>query len=234
MPRDPFKPLNEKEQRFVHHFVREHYAEAAMALVARKCRIPEDEAQRIWKRAHVQAEIQRRKSHIEVEEDRLIARERVRQEEADNRRDQVSLNDAEKAIKAVLTLDPAEHSSAVLEAVKLVMVYTGTIRDGNRVKIATGALDPGQTPLAQPVPANPGPSFYESIFAVERVTPAEDGAAAPAPAPLFPADAPEPPKAAKPAQSNRPAQAAQAAQAAQPAAAFPKKSTAKHLDVEIT
>ncbi len=229
MPRDPFKPLNEKEQRFVHHFVREHYAEAAMALVARKCRIPEDEAQRIWKRAHVQAEIQRRKSHIEVEEDRLIARERVQQAEADNRRDQVSLNDAEKAIKAVLTLDPAEHSSAVLEAVKLVMVYTGTIRDGNRVKIATGSLEAAQTPLAQPAPVNGGPSFYESIFAVERETPAEDGAAAPAPAPLFPADAPEAPKAAKPAQPGRPAQPAPGT-----TAASPKKSTAKHLDVEIT
>lgn len=231
MPRDPFKPLNEKEQRFVHHFVRERYAEAALALVARKCRIPEDEAQRIYKRTHVQAEIQRRKSHIEIEEDRLIARERVHQEEADNRRDQVSLNDAEKAIKAVLSLDPAEHSSAVLEAVKLVMVYTGTIRDGNRVKIATGALDPGQTPLAQPAPVNPGPSFYESIFAVERVTPAENDAAAPAPAPLFPEAAAETPRPAKAAPAG---QAGQTAQAAPPAAASPKKSTAKVLDVEIT
>ncbi len=228
MPRDPFKPLNEKEQRFVHHFVREHYAEAALALVARKCRIPEDEAQRIYKRTHVQAEIQRRKSHIEIEEDRLIARERVHQEEADSRRDQVSLNDAERAIKGVLNLDPAEHSSAVLEAVKLVMVYTGTIRDGNRVKVAAGSLDAGQTPLAQPAPDNPGPSFYESIFAVEREAPAENTAPAPAPAPLFPEAAPAPPKAAQPAQPSRPAQAAP------PAEASPKKSTAKHLDVEIT
>lgn len=228
MPRDPFKPLNEKEQRFVHHFVREHYAEAAMALVARKCRIPEDEAQRIWKRTHVQAEIQRRKSHIEIEEDRLIARERVQQAEADNRRDQVSLNDAERAIKGVLSLDPKEHSAAVLDAVRLVMVYTGTIRDGNRVKITPGALEAGQTPLAQLAPEAPGPSFYQSIFAVEREMPAENPAPGTPAAPLFPADAPEPARAAQPSQPGRPAQAAQ------PAPPSPKKSTAKHLDVEIT
>lgn len=219
---DPFKPLNQKEQRFVHHFVREHYAEEAMRLVARKCRIEEDEAWRIYKRVHVQAEINRRRLSIEFEEDRLIARERVHQAEADTARDQVSLNDAERAIKAVLTLDPKEHSSAVLEAVKLVMVYTGTIRDGNRVKIQAGTLEAGQTPLAQPPPESQGPSFYQSIFAAERESAAAPPAPVEPPAPMFPepeAPPPERPKAAPPAPK---------------AAVPPKKSSAKPLDVEIT
>jgi hypothetical protein len=222
MPRDPFKPLNEKEQRFVFHFARERYADERLNLVARKCRIPEEEAKSIHRRAHVQAEIERRRNLVEFEEHRLMARDAVGAARQEEERERVSLSDAEKAIKKVLDLDPKDHSGAILDAVKLVMVYTGTIRDGNRVKIQNEKLDPAQTPLDAGGPMAAPTSFYQSIFAQEREAGAAPSAPAEEPAPLLPD--PESP-AAKPRAPTPPPPKP---------AATPKRTGEKIIQVEIT
>lgn len=221
MPRDPFKPLLEKEQKFVFHYIREGCADEKLNLVARRCRLPMDEAKSMLRRAHVQEEIRRRRALVEFEEHKLIARDKTALAREEDERDRVTLSKAEKALNGVLTLEAKDHGAIILKAVELALVYTGTIRNGNTVKLNKGDLEPGQNPLAAAPPEAAGPSFYRSIFAAER-----DDAEATAPEPVEP-PAPLIPDLDTPRPKPQPK--------AKPAPVSPKKpDNSQPDDIEIT
>lgn len=204
MPRDPFLPLTRPEQRFVLHYLREGAVPEIVHIAERKARLKVGEGKGILRRRHVQEEIHRRKVLIEFEENRLIARDSIGMAAAADERDRVTLNKIEAALDKVIQLDAEKHASSVLEAVRLGLVYTGTIRDGRRERV-TPADPTKQENSAGEL------GFYSSIFSDLRGSSdhvgAAAGAAAPAdPAPLMPEDekpvAP-PTLAAPPAQTQR-------------------------------
>lgn len=216
MPRDSFKPLTAQEQRFVIHFLREGAAEENLHNAARKARITEKEGKAILRRKHVQEEIHRRKVLVEFEENRLIARDNIGAAKQVDEAELVTLHKVEKALDGVLKLEAEKHGSTVLKAVELALIYTGTIRDGNKVKLQTVdplGQDKSKSDEGEQAPREVG--FYSSIFA-DMKKDGNDGGAAPAAAvaaaPLMPDEveaakpAPKPPvpAPAKPAKAPAP------------------------------
>ena len=169
MPRDVFKELSRDEQRFVFHYLREGATQEAIPMAERKCRLAKGLGKAMLTRRHVQEEIARRKALVEFEEHKQIARDKARlAEEEDKRikeeeaRRQVTQKKLEEALAGLVELDPKLHGAIVLQGIKLGFVYTGTIRDGRIVRMATEEPTKPQEDTEDQNPAN---LFYRSIFA---------------------------------------------------------------------
>jgi hypothetical protein len=184
MPRDRFMPLTGDEQRFVFHICREGGAPEKASVAERRARLKKGEGAVMLKRRHVAEEIQRRMGAILFEENRLIAKGNVAAAAEEAERDRVTLSNAERALARVINLDAKSHGSVILEAVRLALVYTGTIKDGNRERI--GALKSADG--SDPVKANDG--VYRSIFDSMREGEAYQVSSLDEPAPLIPGDMP--------------------------------------------
>lgn len=228
MPRDPFKPLTIDEQRLVIHYLREGATPEVLPIAERKARLKKGEGASILRRRHVQEEIGRRQRLVEYEENKLIAKDKVAVAQRDDERDLVTLHKIEAALDKVIALDAKDHGQVVLKAIELGLIYTGSIRDGNKVKIST--IDPlGQDKPKEDEPTdtpNKEDGFYRSIFANMKgetsVVPAQSE-----PAPLMPADdKPKPPPTVP-----VPPQAPKAAPAPKPPAPKPKKQEAPEIEI---
>lgn len=218
MPRDPFKPLLEDEQRFVFHYLREGAVPEKAHVAERKARLPKGAGAQMLKRRHVTAEIERRKALVEFEEHKQIARDKAKIAAEEDARHSVTLDKLEKALDGVVSLDPKEHGSVVLEGIRLGLVYTGTIRNGNMVRLVVE--DPNKT-KDTPEDQNPSNAFYRSIFSampqgaipdeahplLPDTKPAALDPLAPMPPPpvlkVQPEAAPAPPPAKKPAGKSK-------------------------------
>jgi hypothetical protein len=161
MPRDPFKPLLEDEQRFVYHYLRLGAVPEKAYLAEQKAKLPKGTGAKMLKRRHVIDEIDRRKALVEFEEHKIIARDKAKLAAEEDARHSVTLDKLEKALDGVISLDAKEHGTVVLEAIRLGLVYTGTIRNGNMVRLVVE--DPNKT-KDTPEDQNPSGSFYRSIF----------------------------------------------------------------------
>lgn len=161
MPRDPFKPLLEDEQRFVFHYLRLGAVPEKAYLAEKKARLPKGTGDKMLKRRHVIDEIDRRKALVEFEEHKIIARDKAKLAAEEDARHSVTLDKLEKALDGVISLDAKEHGSVVLEGIRLGLVYTGTIRNGNMVRLVVE--DPNKT-KDTPEDQNPANAFYRSIF----------------------------------------------------------------------
>lgn len=215
MPRDPTLPLNRQEQRFVIHFLREGATPEVVHIAERKARMKAGEGKKVLRRKHVQEEIHRRKVLVEYEENRLIAKDSIDAAKRDDERDMVTLHKIESALDKVIALDAEKHGQTVLKAIELGLIYTGSIRDGNKVKLSTVdplGQDKGKPDDGEMKPREEG--FYASIFAGMKAGGDGNGGAAVAAAPLMPEeeDSPAPPKPpvpppapAKPAPTAKPA-----------------------------
>jgi len=199
MPPRKDVPLTVQEQRFVIHYIREGAAPEVAHIAERKARLKKGEGAKMLRRAHIQQEIHRRKVLIEFEENRLIAKDNVTQIQREDERDLVTLHKIEAALDKVIALDAEKHGVTVLKAIELGLIYTGSIRDGNKVKLST--IDPlGQDQNKKPDDGEMKPredGFYTSIFANMKPDPHGGGqGGAPAavePAELMPAeDKPKP------------------------------------------
>jgi len=195
MPPRKDVPLTVHEQRFVIHYIREGAAPEVAYIAERKARLKKGEGEKMLRRRHVQEEIHRRKILVEYEENRLIAKDNVATVQRDDERDLVTLHKIESALDKVIALDAEKHGTTVLKAIELGLIYTGSIRDGNKVKLST--IDPlGTDKNTKPDDGEMKPredGFYTSIFANMKA----DGAAAPPaepvePAELMPAEDPKP------------------------------------------
>lgn len=236
MPRDRFTPLTGDEQKFVFHICREGGAPEKAAVAERRARLKKGAGAQMLKRRHVAEEIARRMGAITFEENRLIAKGNVRAAEEEAERDKVTLSTAERALAGVINLPPKEHASAVLEAVRLAMVYTGTIKDGNRERIGSLKNADGSDPV------KPNDGVYRSIFDSMREGDAYVLPNDAEPAPLIPGDMPPDLPSigaqAAPAAPARPAEAALPSPPppapARPAPApKPVKSGKTSIDIEI-
>lgn len=195
MPRKDV-PLTVHEHRFVLHYLREGAAPEVVHIAERKARLKKGEGAHMLRRRHVQEEIHRRKILVEYEENRLIAKDNVAVVQRDDERDLVTLHKIEQALDKVLQLEAKDHGPTVLKAIELGLVYTGAIRDGNKVKL--NVVDPLGQDKAKPDDGDQHVrelGFYQSIFS--GVKPSAEGQAAQAqvePAPLMPEDdKPKPP-----------------------------------------
>ena len=160
--KDAFKPTTLDEQRFIFHFLRESVSSENEAeqirWAERKSRIKQGMGEKFLKRPHVQQEIQRRRAQVELEQARLIARDQAKLAAEDDKRKTVTLDKLEAALDGVVNLDPEKHGGTVLEAIRLGLVYTGTINDGNRKRVV-----PADPTTPENSPAGEG-GFYQSIF----------------------------------------------------------------------
>ena len=180
MPRDPFKPLTPQEQATVFHYVREGCHEENLRIVERKAKLPKGKGLEIVRRKHVAQEIERRKAMVEMEQARLIARDQNRNAEAEDRRQRVTLDKLEKTLDRVLDLDPKTHSGAVLEGVRIGLVYAGIAKSGKLERVI-----PVKHPEGETQEGEVGDGMYRSVFA----SLAADVPAAPEPAQLLPGEA---------------------------------------------
>lgn len=164
MPRDPFKPLTPQEQATVLHFVREGCHEERLNVVERKAKLPKGKGLEIIRRKHVALEIARWQAMVELEQARLIARDHNRAAEREDRTqariERVTLAKIEKTLDAVLDLDPKTHSPAVLEAVRIGLVYAGIAKSGKLERTIPVKHPEGQTPEGEV-----GDGMYRSVFA---------------------------------------------------------------------
>lgn len=230
MPRDPFKPLTVPEQRFVIHYLREGATPEVAYIAERKARLKKGEASGFLRRKHVLEEIARRQRLVEFEENRLIAKEKIGLAQQAEERDRVTLDKIEGALDKVIKLDPEKHGGTVLEAIRLGLVYTGTIRDGRRERVIPP--DPAKAESGDVG----GSSFYQSIFSDLRSGDAVGpglAAAAPEPAPLMPEDDRPKPPPTIPVVRTAAAVAAKPAARPDPRQASPAKKNTT-LDIEIT
>jgi hypothetical protein len=160
--KDAFKGLTLDEQRFVFHFLRESVSSEneneQIRWAERKSRIVQGMGEKFLKREHVQQEIQRRRAQVELEQARLIARDQAKLAAEEDKRKTVTLDKLEAALDGVVNLDPEKHGGTVLEAIRLGLVYTGTINDGNRKRVV-----PADPTTQENSPAGEG-GFYQSIF----------------------------------------------------------------------
>ena len=191
MPRDPFKPLTPQEQQFAFHWVREGCHVERMAIVERKAKVPKGKGAGILARPHVQREIDAKKSLVDMEQARLIARDQNRAAEKEDKQEQhlreVTLKVVESRLHDLLDLDAKTHGSLVLSAIQTSLVYTGVLRSKTMertIPIKDPSGDPG---------GHAAQSVYSSIFS-EMPAP---GTAAllqydQTPAPLNPSEAPLP------------------------------------------
>lgn len=153
MPRNPERPLSAEEQRFIRHYVRERDIEKA----ERKSRLRAGEGMKLYRRAQVRADIERRLEEIEREQARVDALDLERRRET---LDQLLDPELVKTIK----LDAEKHGAIKLKALALGLVVSGRIRQGN-----TEALNRAQSSTS-------GVSVYESVFVRQHI--AESSAAA--------------------------------------------------------
>lgn len=223
-------PLTRDEQRFLIHYVREGATPEVVHIAERLARLKKGEGKKIAGRKHVQEEIHRRKVCVEYEENRLIAKDIVVQQQVDKERDMVTLHKIEVALDKVISLDAEKHGVIVLKAVELGLIHVGALRDGNRVKVRND--DPLGTDGKMPAPAlETGEEprtigFYESIFSASKNDPNQPAAdAALEPAPLMPEHA-------RSAPPTIPVVAAPKPKPAAPKPPAAKKPAA--LDIEIT
>jgi len=227
MPRDPFLPLNRQEQRFVIHYLREGATPEVAHIAERKARLKKGEGANLLRRKHIQEEIHRRKVLVEFEENRLIAKDSIEKAAAIDERDKVTLHKIESALDKVIALDPEKHGQTVLKGIELGLIYTGSIRDGNKVKLQV--VDPLGQEKEKPDDGEMKPreeGFYASIFSAMKDTGSGSGGtpAAVAPAELMPEEEPVPAAPKPPAPP-----AAKATAVAKPAAAA--KKTAPQIEI---
>lgn len=184
---DGFKVLSAVEQKFIRHYIRAGATEDRIAEAERKARINKgqgaDMLRRKYKgRFYVQDEIERRKAMVEIEQAKIDARDISRVIQEDDQRERVTLKALEKALASIVGLEPKEHGHLVMEAIKLGLVYTGTIRDGRRERTV-----PAEASTGADEEENAKPGFYQSIFDAMRKDAAPDQEAVQEPRDLMPA-----------------------------------------------
>lgn len=226
MPRDPFLPLTRQEQRFVIHYLREGATPEVLEIAERKARLKKGDGKAMLRRKHVVDEIRRRQILVEYEENRLIAKDKIAVAQRDDERDLVTLHKIESALDKVIALDAKDHGQVVLKAIELGLIYTGSIRDGNKVKIQTvdplGLDKPKDEPTDQPTKED---GFYRSIFANLKEGTTSAVPVQLEPAPLMPADDKPKPVPDVPITAPTPKPAAK------PPAPKPKKNEAPQIEI---
>jgi hypothetical protein len=197
MPRNEFKPLLGKEQKFVFHFAREGFDEDKLNLVERACRLKTGEGRQMLRRGHVQKEINRRRIAIEFEENRLIAKDKARIADEDREAAIVTPRKLEAALSDLVDIPKnADAASLAIKqrAIELGLIYIGKIRDGNRIRMhELEAPKPQPTTTGETAPEKLEDGFYRSIFAGMEVSAAPGPAVQVAPVPLMPEGPPPEP-----------------------------------------
>lgn len=171
MPREVFRSLTAQEQKFIFHFLREGGVEENIWIVEKKARLPKGTGQQLYKRKHVQAEIERRKAQVELEQAKLIARDQNRAADEREKRQAITLDKIERKLDEFFSLNIKEHGALVHSVLQTALVYSGVIKSGRMER--TAPVDAGNKEKE----ATAGGGYYDSVFdalraAQEKVEPA--------------------------------------------------------------
>ncbi len=187
-PKD--RTLTGQEQLLIRYYVREGGTADRIPRAARKLKITPERATAILRRTHVQEEVARRLAMLQFEQARLDARDIQRREHEDDENIRVTEAKVFRQLNQLIEADPTHLTSGhklKAEFLRLALVVTGTIKDGNIERLIPPEGQAGRH----------GPNIYSSMFGIQpEHEPAADVAE------LYP-DEPTPPE-DRPAPANQP------------------------------